>query len=85
MSAATSTSTHGGISSKISHTGQNISSSVQELGSASSKQTNKEKAKGHTGLSWAGRAKAGVKAMKDSVTESGHHAAAQGHHTMAKH
>lgn len=79
------------MSSKISHTAQNISSSVQELGSASSKQTNKvsdalsifnvrsltsrrfeqEKAKGHTGLGWAGRAKAGVKAMKDSVSESG--------------
>lgn len=40
-SAASSTSTHAGLASKLSHTAKNISSLVQELGSAASKQGNK--------------------------------------------
>ncbi|GAA5941177.1 uncharacterized protein JCM15063_006392 [Sporobolomyces koalae] len=85
MSSTTSNSTTGSISNTISDAANYVKETVQEYSAASSKEKNKEIAKGNTNASLTDRASAGLSALGDKAQESGHGAKADAHKEAVKH
>ncbi|GAA5891737.1 hypothetical protein JCM16303_003023, partial [Sporobolomyces ruberrimus] len=72
-----STSTVESIKNTVVDAANYVSETVQEYTSASSKETNKEIAKGNTNASIGDRVSAGFSAVGDKAEESGHSAKAE--------
>ncbi|BGP43749.1 hypothetical protein JCM10450v2_007938 [Rhodotorula kratochvilovae] len=85
MASTTSTSTVESITNTIKDGVNYVAESVAELTSASSKEANKEVAKGHTDASITDRASAGLDAVSDKLQEEKHSAKADAHKESAKH
>ncbi|KAL8292999.1 hypothetical protein RQP46_000693 [Phenoliferia psychrophenolica] len=85
MASATNTTTTGGIADTISNAASYVTETVKEYTSATSKEANKEIAKGNTDASLTDRASAGFSAVGDKLSEHGHEAKAEAHKEAAKH
>ncbi|GAA5982970.1 hypothetical protein JCM11641_006901 [Rhodosporidiobolus odoratus] len=84
MASTTSTSTFDSIKNTVSDAVNYATETVQELTSSSSKEANKEVAKGHTDASLTDRATAGLDAVGDKLQEEKHSAKAEGYKESAK-
>ncbi|GAA5902485.1 hypothetical protein JCM6882_002765 [Rhodosporidiobolus microsporus] len=84
MASTTSTSTFESIKNTVSDAVNYATETVQELTSASSKEANKEVAKGHTDASLTDRASAALDAGGDKLQESKHSAKADAYKESAK-
>ncbi|GAA6009405.1 uncharacterized protein JCM10292_004281 [Rhodotorula paludigena] len=72
MASTTSTSTFDSIKNTVSDAVNYVTESAQEMTSASSKEANKEVAKGNTDASLTDRATAGLDAVGDKLQEEKH-------------
>ncbi|GAA5841049.1 hypothetical protein JCM3766R1_006648 [Sporobolomyces carnicolor] len=82
--STTSTSTVDSIKNTVSDAVNYVSETVSEYTSASSKEANKEVAKGNTDASLTDRASAGLSALGDKADEEKHSAKASGYKESAK-
>ncbi|GAA6042895.1 hypothetical protein JCM8097_002757 [Rhodosporidiobolus ruineniae] len=85
MASTTSTSTGESITNTISDAVNYVSETVKEYTAGTSKEANKEVAKGNTDASLTDRASAGLDAVGDKLQESKHSAKADAHKESAKH
>ncbi|GAA5833673.1 hypothetical protein JCM11251_003200 [Rhodosporidiobolus azoricus] len=85
MASTTSTSTVDSIKNTVSDAVNYVSETVQEYTAGSSKEANKEVAKGNTNASLTDRASAGLDAMGDKLQEEKHAGKAEGYKESAKH
>ncbi|GAA6051560.1 hypothetical protein JCM3770_003471 [Rhodotorula araucariae] len=85
MASTTSTSTVDSVINTVKDGVNYVAESVAELTSSSSKEANKEVAKGHTDASLTDRASAGLDAVSDKLQEEKHSAKADGYKEAAKH
>ncbi|GAA5833671.1 hypothetical protein JCM11251_003199 [Rhodosporidiobolus azoricus] len=84
MASTTSNSTLESIQKTASDAVNYVSETVQEYTAGSSKEANKEVAKGNTNASLTDRASAGFDALGDKVNEEKHAGKAEAHKQSAK-
>ncbi|GJN94073.1 hypothetical protein Rhopal_007137-T1 [Rhodotorula paludigena] len=84
MASTTSTSTFDSIKNTVSDAVNYVTESAQEMTSASSKEANKEVAKGNTNASLTDRATAGLDAVGDKLQEEKHSGKAEAYKESAK-
>ncbi|GAA5982967.1 hypothetical protein JCM11641_006900 [Rhodosporidiobolus odoratus] len=85
MASTTSTSTLESISNTVSDAANYVTETAKEYTSGTSKEANKEVAKGNTDASLTDRASAGLDAVGDKFQEEKHAGAASGYKESAKH